>query len=107
MRNQEQKEYYIFPNNYNDAGKFLGIIEYRTLIMIAIWFAVSLSIYFALPISIQIKVYGFIFTFFPPAVFLVIGINGDSVIEFVKYFSKFMKNSKVYTFNKDESIKEG
>ncbi|HBY20251.1 MAG TPA: hypothetical protein DEG71_04470 [Clostridiales bacterium] len=106
MRNQEQKEYYIFPNNYDDAGKFLGIIEYRTLILIAIWFAVSVAIYFVLPVSIHAKVYGFIFTFFPPAIFLIIGINGDSVIDFAKCFSKFMKNSKVHTFNKDESMKE-
>lgn len=103
---QENKEYYIFPSNFDNAGKFLGLVEYRTLILIAVWFAVTIGACCFLPVSINIKVYGFIFAFFPPAIFLIIGINGDSVIDFIKYFIKFNKNARVYTYSKQESFKE-
>lgn len=106
MKNQESKQYYIFPNNYDDSGKFLGLIEYRTLVITVVWFAVTIGLYYALPVNIHIKVYGFIFTFFPPAIFLIIGINGDNVLDFIRYFIKFSKNAGVYTYNKDNGCRE-
>ena len=106
MKNQENKQCYVFPNNFDDAGKFLGLIEYRTLVSIAIWFAVVLGLCYFLKVSVQIKVYGFIFMFFPPALFLIIGINGDNVLDFIRYFLKFSKNASVYIYSKDDETQE-
>ena len=68
--------HFIFPQNYNFKNKIFGFIDYTTAIVNVIWYLIIFGI---------LKLFPF---------------NNENIIYFVCYIFKFIKNRKIYFFNK-------
>jgi len=91
---------FIFPQNYSFTHKFLGFIDYSTLILNILW---CLFLYFIinfLPFLITIKIFIFIILFFPVFLFSLIGFNHEKIIYIIKYILLFIFSKKLYLFKK-------
>lgn len=87
---------FIFPQNYNFKSKFLGIIDYSTIVANLIWSAfifILINLFFT---SLNIKI--FIFTIFclPLILFSFFGFNGENIIYFLSYLLKFILKQKLF-----------
>ena len=95
---------FIFPQNYNFKNKFLGIIDYSTLLLNIIWdlFIFALVNLFFHNATIKI----FIFTIFclPILLFSIVGFNHENIIYIFIYLTKYLKNSKLYFYQKNLSL---
>ena len=99
--NTEYEETYIIPHNYTDNGKILGMIEKESLITAALWFIPMTFIIFKFsPLSIDYNIILFMVIVCPPTVLALIGIGSETLADFVKFIFRFMKRSKVYTYEK-------
>ncbi len=91
---------FIFPQNYNFKNKFLGIIDYSTLLLNILWdlfiFACVNLIFNNLTIKISILV---IFCL-PILLFSIIGFNHENILYIIIYLIKYFKNNKLYLYNK-------
>ena len=96
---------FIFPLNYKYSSKFLGIIEYSTLLPISIYTVVIITRLYLLKIDFFIS-FGLVVIFaLPPLLLLSIGINNQSAISYVKAVYKFNKNNKLYLYKNNCKIK--
>ena len=96
---------YIFPLNYKYSAKFLGIIEYSTLLPIVIYSAVLIFILYLFRIDFFISFCIFIVKVLPFLLLLSVGINNQSAISYVKAVYTFYKNSKLYLYKNNCKIK--
>ncbi len=91
---------FIFPQNYNYNYKIFGLIDYKNGILIAIWSGfifLTLNILFK---NLNIKIFLFIILVFPVAIFSIVGVNGESIIDTVVYMSKFILRQKILFYSK-------
>ena len=96
---------YIFPMNYKYSAKFLGIINYSTLLPLAIYANIIGIILYVLKIDFFLSFGIFIILVLPPFLLLSIGINNQPAISYVIAIYKFYKNSKLYLYKNDCQIK--
>ncbi len=91
---------YIFPQNYNFKNKFLGIIDYSTLLLNIIWdlfiFA-CINLFFQ---NVTIKIFIFVVFCFPILLFSIIGFNHENVIYIMISLLKYFRNPKLYLYKK-------
>ena len=91
---------FIFPQNYRFKNKFLGIIEYSTLILNIIW---DLFIFLILHLfcnNTNIKIFVFVILCLPVLLFSIIGFNHENLIDIFRYLFKYIKSPKLYLYNK-------
>jgi len=91
---------FIFPQNYKFKNKLFGIIDYSALILNIIW---GFFIYFFINFifdNINIKIFIFILFFLPVFLFSIIGFNHENIIYIFIYLFKYIKNNKLYLYNK-------
>lgn len=99
--NTEYEETYIIPHNYTDNGKILGMIEKQSLITASAWCLPTTYIVFKfLPLSLDYKIFTFMFLVVPPTVLALVGIGSETLVDFIKFVFRFMNRSKVYTYEK-------
>ena len=92
---------YIIPHNYSDNGKILGIVEKQSLYTAAAWFIpLSFLNFKFLPFSIDMKIFVEILVIIPPTLFILIGVGGDTLLDFVRCVYKFYTRAKVYFYEK-------
>ncbi len=91
---------FIFPQNYNFKNKFLGIIDYSTLIINIIFYLFIFSLCNLLFTNINIKIFIFISTCFPLFILSITGINNENIFLVFIYIYKFFKNRRVYLYEK-------
>lgn len=91
---------FIFPQNYNFKNKIFGFIDYSTAIVNVIWYSSVFLFLKTLNISFTAKMYFFIVLCLPLFLFSFLGFNNENIIFFISYMYKFIKNRKVYFFNK-------
>lgn len=91
---------FIFPQNYNFKNKFLGIIDYSTLIINIIFYFFIFSICNLFFKNINIKIFIFISTCFPLFILSITGLNNENIFLVLTYIIKFIKNRKIYLYNK-------
>ena len=91
---------FIFPQNYNFKNKFLGIIDYSTLIINIIFYLFIFSLCNLIFKNITIKIFIFISTCFPLFILSITGISNENIFFVFIYIIKFLKNRKVYLFKK-------
>lgn len=89
---------YLFPTNYKYANKFLGIIEYRTLLPLCIYGILIFFILYLIKLNFFISFGIFIVLFVPPMILFGVGINNEPFLPFLICIHKFKKNSKVYLY---------
>lgn len=100
MEHQEE-DTYIIPHNYSDNGKILGIVEKHSLYLAATWFLpVSFLNFKLMPFSIDIQLFMEILLVIPPTLFILIGVGGDTLLDFIRYLFRFYTRAKVYHYEK-------
>ncbi len=93
---------FIFPKNYKYNTKILGFIDYITAIVDLIIGVILFTILHFILKNLSTLIYIFISLYFPIILFSVLGTNGENIIEFLIYIIKFIKNRKVYFYEKSE-----
>ena len=93
---------YIFPANYNRKEKFLGMIEYKTMIVIGAWGGLLFYVLKFFSCSWLVKLYVFLILFGIPAIFLLVGFNGENMVDVMGYLVKFAVSPKAYVYLKKE-----
>ena len=91
---------FIFLQNYNFKNKFLGIIDYSTLILNIIW---DLFVFSCINLIFQdntIKIFIFVVLCLPLLLFSIIGFNHENIIYIIVYLIKYLKNPKLYLYIK-------
>ncbi len=91
---------FIFPQNYNFKNKFLGVIDYSTLLLNIIW---DLFIFALINLFFQnatIKIFIFIIFCLPIFLFSIVGFNHESIIYILIYFIKYLKSPKLHFYYK-------
>ena len=91
---------FIFPQNYNLNTKIFGIIEYSAAIVDLIWGGIVFFIINFLFKSLSSKIFSFIILVFPVLIFSVVGVNGENLINFLIYMTKYFFKQKLYFYDK-------
>lgn len=92
---------FIFPQNYSFKNKFLGIIDYSSLIFIISWGLIVFLFVHSLIENINVKIFTFIIFFLPILLFSIIGFNHENIIYIFIYIFKYFKNNKLYLYSKN------
>lgn len=98
---REDKEF-IFPMNYKEKEKFLGIVDYKTLILIGFLAFITFLILKNLDISITVRISIFVVTVGFFSILMLVGVNGESMLAFICFVIKYLVNEKVYVYRKTE-----
>ncbi len=91
---------FIIPKNYKFKPKLLGIIDYQTAILNAIWAGflyLLVNLFFH---TLSTKVYCFAGLFLPFSLFSIIGMNNENMISVIVYILKFYLRQKIFLFRK-------
>lgn len=91
---------FVFPQNYDLNTKIFGIIDYSTAIVDLIWGGIVfflINIFFK---SLSYKICVFIILVLPVLIFSVVGVNGENLIYFIKYTTKYIFRQKVFLYEK-------
>ena len=91
---------FIFPKNYNFKNRFLGIIDYYSLVFVIIWCLFIFSFINVFPFSFYFKTLLFIILCFPVLIFGIIGFNNENICYVLLYLFKFLTSQKIYLFSK-------
>lgn len=83
-------------SNYKRNMKFLGIIDYKSLVVISMYVIVVISILRVLPFSTEIIIYMFMFLVVPVIAIFFININNESTIDVILIVIKFILNKKYF-----------
>ncbi len=101
----EEKEYsnvYVIPANYTDSGKLLGgMVETRNAIEAVLLVAlVGYPELMWIPMPTTIRIVVMTVTLIPLAVVAVMGIDGDSLIQYVGHMLSFWFNRRKLHFRR-------
>lgn len=101
----EDKEYnniFVIPQNYTNSGKLLnGMFETRNLIE-----AIILLVLIGYPelkfmnISLGPKVIVMIFTLLPVCIFALVGIDGESLVQYLEHIFMYLINKRKLHFKR-------
>ena len=91
---------FIFPQNYVFKNKLFGVIDYSTIVLNLIWDAFIFCILDLLFKNWSIKISCLIIFCFPLLLFSIVGFNHENFINVLTYLFKFIKNPKIYFYNK-------
>lgn len=107
MNDNEKDLKYVIPHNFTDNGKVLGFIEKESVVSALVWFIPITALVFKfLPVSMDVRIFIFILIVCPPTLLLLIGIGGETCIDFLRFASGFLKRRKVYIYErKDMGLK--
>ena len=94
---------FIFPQNYNFKNKILGIIDYTTAFVNAVWYIIVFLLANLLFNSINIKIVFFILLCFPLLLFSFAGFNGENIIVVFRYMFKFIFKRKLIFYSKSKN----
>lgn len=101
MDRNEDEDIYIIPHNYCDNGKILGLVEKQSLYIAAAWLVPMTFLNFKfLPLTTDVKIFILILLILPPTLFILIGVGGDTLPDFIKYVYQFYKRAKIYYFER-------
>ena len=101
----EEKEYsnvYSIPANYTDSGKLLGgMVETRNAVeAVALVGLVGYPELMWLPLSATIKIVIMTVTLLPLGVVAVMGIDGDSLLQYLGHMIAFWRNKRKLHFRR-------
>ncbi|GHV45674.1 hypothetical protein FACS189492_3000 [Clostridia bacterium] len=92
-------ETYHIPANYTDAGKILGIFEIRNLVEAVV---LGVPLLFAclayLPLALTTKVVVTLIIFVPIVGFALIGINDDSLTQYLWMLCRWRQRKRILTY---------
>ena len=91
---------FIFPRNYSFHSKFLGFIDYSTLFLNVLWLTFLIAISNLLLENLDIKILICVSLYLPVFIFSIVGFNHENIIYVFFYLKNFIKNRRVYFYNK-------
>lgn len=91
---------FIIPQNYNLKSKFLGFLDYSTIIVNLIWIYAIFQITNLFSPSLHIQISITVILCLPVLLFSILGINNENIIQIVIYLLKYMLKPKLYIFYK-------
>lgn len=92
---QDREKIQIY-SNYKRKNKWLGIIDYKSLVVIAVYIFFIVSILRIIPIKLEYLIYIFIFLVVPVIAILLINVGDDSAIDMLAIILKFSFNNKIF-----------
>ena len=105
---EEENKYYVIPANYTDSGKWLGgLLSFRNAVETVVLLAGLGYIESALiPMSGMVRIIVMVLTMLPLGLITMMGIDGDSLFEYVGHIFKFLRRKRKLHFKKEIKIDE-
>lgn len=102
MEEREYRNVYVIPANYTDSGKlFGGMVETRNAVeAAAMVFLVGYPELMWIPMSATIRIVVMTVTLIPLGVFAIMGIDGDSLLQYLGHMLSFWKNRRKLHFRR-------
>lgn len=97
---------YRFPLNFNYSNKFLGLVEYKSLLPLILYGLILFTILFLLNLNFFISAGIFTFLFLPFILLIFLGVFHEPFIPFLLNLIRFNKISKIYLYEKHCKIYE-
>lgn len=91
---------FIFPQNYNFKNKFLGYIDYPTLVVNLAWIYFIYTITSLFSLSLQEKAPIIIIFCLPTFLFSILNIHNETAFQIISYLIKYILTPKLYVFYK-------
>ena len=92
---REELDVYVIPPNFIEGGKvFGGMFKLRNVIEAGLLGAAVTALVLKIPASLTVKIVVMCLTTLPVAIFGVMGIEGESLTEFLFNVFKFLKNRR-------------
>lgn len=92
---------FIIPQNFNFKNKFLGFIDYSTLIFLIICYLISYLIINFIFAKLYTKIIIFILLNVPLTLLSIIGFYHENIVYVLYYIIKFFKNKNIYFYKKN------
>lgn len=105
---EEENKYYVIPANYTDSGKWLGgLLSFRNAVETVILLVGLGYVEGALiPMSGTVRIIVMVLTMLPLGLITMMGIDGDSLFEYVGHIFKFLSRKRKIHFKKEIKIDE-
>ena len=100
---EEENKYYVIPANYTDSGKWLGgLLSFRNAIetmvlMLGLGFIEGALI----PMPQTLRIIVMVLTMLPLGLISMMGIDGDSLFQYLGHVFKYLKRTRILHFNKN------
>ena len=95
-------------NYYNKKNRWLGIIDYKTLVFSIMYVYLIVKLVFCFNISYTLRLYIIVNLILPLIIFILLNINEESIIDKLYIIIKFMMFRRIYCsencFNMKKSI---
>lgn len=82
--------------NYKRENKWLGIIEYKSLLIIVVYSFFVIKMLGIIKLSFELSMYIFIFACFPIVTLLCVKINNESLVYTFRTIFQYVLTSKIY-----------
>ena len=105
---EEENKYYVIPANYTDSGKWLGgLLSFRNAVETVILLAGLGYVEGALiPMNGTVRIIVMVLTMLPLGLITMMGIDGDSLFEYIGHIFKFLRRKRKLHFKKEIKIDE-
>ena len=105
---REENNVYIIPANYTDSGKWLGgLLSLRntveTIILLAGLGFIEIVL---IPMPQTVKIIVMVLTMLPLGLITLMGIDGDSLFQYLGHIFRFWKRKRKLHFSKEIEIDE-
>ena len=102
MEEREYSNVYAIPANYTDSGKLLGgMVETRNAVeAVALVILVGYPELMWIPMPTTIRIVVMTVTLIPLGVLAVMGIDGDSLLQYLGHIFSFWKNRRKLHFRR-------
>ena len=105
---REENNVYIIPANYTDSGKWLGgLLSLRntveTIILLAGFGYIEIVL---IPMPQTVKIIVMVLTMLPLGLITLMGIDGDSLFQYLGHIFRFWKRKRKLHFSKEIEIDE-
>ncbi len=92
---------FIFPQNYDFKMKFLGFLDYSTVILNLLWSVIVFYIISLFSLPLDIKIITLVICIFPLLIFSIVGFNGENIVYVLFYIIKFLLKPKIFLYYKE------
>ena len=80
--------------------KIFGIIDYSTALLDLVWAVIVIFLINIFLKSLNYKIFGFIILVLPVIIFSIVGVNGENLVYFINYITKYIFRQKVFLYEK-------
>lgn len=105
---REENNVYIIPANYTDSGKWLGgLLTLRnTIETIVLLVGLGYIEVALIPMSQTVRIIVMVLTMLPLGLITMMGIDGDSLFQYLGHIFRFWKRKRKLHFSKEVKIDE-